>query len=294
MTRVLILGGSGMLGHKLWQHCSGHFDTYVTFRERPELAMFDRDRSISGVTADDLESVRGAMGRVQPDCVVNCIGIVKQDPASRDPLRSLAVNSMLPHHLAAICRSAGARLILLSTDCVFSGERGHYREDDHPDAHDLYGRTKFLGEVPDAGHCLTLRTSMVGRELAGAQGLVEWYLGQAGARVPGYRRAIFSGLTTLALARLIGNLIEESPSLHGLYHVAGEPISKYAFLSLLGEAFPRGTELVADDTFVCDRSLDGARFAAATGFRSPSWQEMIAEMRNDPTPYDAIRGGAAS
>jgi dTDP-4-dehydrorhamnose reductase len=290
--RVLILGGSGMLGHKLWQHCADRFDTYATFREPPSSAIFDPERAIAGVDAGDLGSIRGALERARPDWVVNCIGIVKQDPAARDPLVSLGVNSMLPHQVAAMCASAGARLIHLSTDCVFSGERGGYRENDFPDAHDLYGRTKLLGELSEAEHCLTIRTSLIGRELSGSQGLMEWFLSRAGTRVHGYRHAIFSGFATPAMARLVGDLIAQRTPLHGLYHVAADPISKYELLSLLNEAFQCGVEIVPDDAFHCDRSLDGSRFTAATGFRSPSWQAMIAEMRNDPTPYSALRGAA--
>jgi dTDP-4-dehydrorhamnose reductase len=294
MTRVLILGGSGMLGHKLWQHCAGRFDTWATFRASPRAPIFDPDRSLTGVHADDLDSIREAVRSVRPDCVVNCIGIVKQDPAARDPLRSLAVNAALPHHVARFCAESDARLIHLSTDCVFSGDRGLYRESDFADAHDLYGRTKFLGEVVDDPRCLTLRTSMIGRELAGNQGLLEWFLSRAGGAAGGYTRAIFSGLTTQAIARVIGDLVERGPDLRGLFHLAADPISKFDLLSMINEVFECGIALERDDGVVCDRSLDGSRFAAATGFRPAPWREMIEDMRNDPTPYDLIRRGATS
>ena len=204
--KTLILGGSGMLGHKLWQTLAGRFDAYATFRQRPAVyagyEIFDLARAVENVSAQDFDSIVRAMAKVQPEVVINCIGVVKQDAAAKDPLTSIYINSLFPHRLAEVCRAANARLIHLSTDCVFSGQRGGYAESDPSDAEDLYGKSKFLGEVAGEG-CLTLRTSMIGRELAGSQGLLEWFLGQQGKSVRGFRQAIFSGFTTQALAEII-------------------------------------------------------------------------------------------
>ena len=218
--------------------------------------------------------------------MINAVGVIKQRAEAQDAVASIRVNALLPHELAAACASAGARLIHLSTDCVFSGIKGGQRESDAPDPPDLYGRSKWLGE-PDAPHVLTLRTSMVGRELETRFGLVEWFLAQRGGSATGYRRAIFSGLTTIALARLIGELIEKHADLAGLWHVAAEPISKYELLKLLNSAYGSPVTLTPDDGFLCDRSLDGSRFRARTGFTAPSWPDMIAALHADPTPYDS-------
>jgi dTDP-4-dehydrorhamnose reductase len=269
MTRVLILGGSGMLGHELYQHCATRFDVYATFRTPPAAPIFDPARCVIA----DIDAIPRAIIDLRPSVVVNCLGIVKQDPAASDPQRAVAVNAEFPHRLAGL----GARLIHLSTDCVFSGARGHYRESDAPDPCDLYGRTKLAGEVTGP-NCLTIRTSMIGRELRGTNGLVEWFLSRAGTRVNGWTRAIFSGFTTAVMARIIGDIIETHPALTGLYHVASAPISKFDLLSMLNDAFECGTEIVPNDSVVCDRSLDALRFNAATGFQPPSWQEMISEM----------------
>jgi dTDP-4-dehydrorhamnose reductase len=290
--RVLILGGTGMLGHKLSQVCRREFDCYVTVRTsntaRLPTAIFDPGRVVTGVTADDFDSVVQAFATVRPTVVVNCIGIVKQQRAAHDPLTSLAVNATFPHRLARLCRATGARLIHLSTDCVFSGTRGHYTEADAPDPSDIYGRTKLLGEVGEGA--LTIRTSMIGRELTTSQGLIEWFLSRRGGTASGFRRAIFSGLTTIALAETIATIIREQPTLSGIWHVAAEPIAKYTLLDLVRDAMHLDIELIADDTVVIDRSLDGARFHDATGWVAATWPAMIEEMAADPTPYEDLRG----
>ena len=284
---VLVLGGSGMLGHRLWQTLDGRFDTYATVRKPPDglecTGMPGRGRMIAGVAAEDFGTVSKAVESVRPQVVVNCIGIVKQAEAARDPVASISVNSLFPQRLARECRERSIRLIHISTDCVFSGRKGGYTESDPPDPEDLYGRTKLLGEVEGTG-CLTLRTSMIGRELDTSFGLVEWFLGQEGKAVSGYRRAIFSGFTTIALAEIISAVISGHPGLHGLYHVASEPISKFDLLSLIREVYGLHIEIQPDESVVCDRSLNGDRFRRATGLMAPGWPEMIRQMHSDPYP----------
>ena len=281
-----------MLGHKLWQTLAGRFDAYATFRRRPAVyarfEIFDLARAVENVSAQDFDSVVRAVAKVQPEVVINCVGVVKQDAAAKDPLTSIYINSLFPHRLTEVCRAANARLIHLSTDCVFSGKRGSYAESDPSDAEDLYGKSKFLGEVAGEG-CLTLRTSMIGRELAGSQGLLEWFLSQQGKSVRGFRHAIFSGFTTQALAEIIAWIIEEHAELQGVWHVAAEPISKFDLLTLIKDTAGLKIEIEPDDTFSCDRSLNAERFRQATGFVSPSWSDMISRLFQDTTPYSEIR-----
>jgi len=299
--RVLVLGGTGMLGHKLAQvllrNCERDsresFDVAVTtrgpasaFEGHPVLGTMQR---LGGVRAEDLDSVTRAVADFRPDAVLNAIGLVKQDPRARDPLEAIRVNALFPHRLAQLCRASGARLIHFSTDCVFSGRRGHYRESDPPDPRDLYGRAKLLGEVDEEG-CLTLRTSIVGRELRGGRGLLEWFLSHAEAeRVHGYTRAVFSGLTTRALAERVVHLLRRHPALSGVWHVASEPVSKHELLCRFRDAFDLRIEIEPDERVVCDRSLDARRIEAATGLPRPTWDEMIEDLRRDPTPYAEIR-----
>jgi dTDP-4-dehydrorhamnose reductase len=287
LMRVLILGGGGMLGHKLWQVCRDRFDTWVTVRG-PRAAyrrfgIFDESRLVAGVDAGDFDSIVRAIGQTRPDAVVNCIGIVKQLAAARDPIQSIAVNSLFPHRAAALCAAAGARFVHLSTDCVYAGTKGHYTEQDVADATDLYGRSKLLGE-PDAPS-LTLRTSMIGRELSTSSGLVEWFLANRGKTVAGYTRAYFSGLTTEALSHTIADLIEGQPSISGVQHLAAEPISKYDLLVMLRDTLAVPIDIQPRDEPAIDRTLDGSRLAAAAHLRVPGWPEMIRALAEDPTPY---------
>jgi dTDP-4-dehydrorhamnose reductase len=281
-----------MLGHKLCQVFEGRFQTYATFRqnanELAQMGLFDSSRAIGNVSANDADSVTRAVASTHPAVVVNCIGVVKQDSAAKDPLTSITINALFPHRLAQICRAAKARLIHLSTDCVFSGRVGSYKEDDPADAEDLYGKSKFLGEVSGES-CLTLRTSMIGRELCGSQGLVEWFLSQQGKSVRGFRRAIFSGFTTRSLAEIIARIIEEHTELEGVWHVAAEPINKFDLLTLIKEMGGLNIHIEPDEIFACDRSLNGARFRQATGFVPPSWSDMISQLFQDTTPYAEIR-----
>jgi dTDP-4-dehydrorhamnose reductase len=290
--RVLILGGTGMLGHKLWQVCAQRFETCVTCRRAPDgvarAGFADSARILAGVSVEEFESVARALRAARPAVVVNCIGIVKQAAAARDPARSLMVNAFFPRRLAQLCRARGARLIHISTDCVFSGQKGGYREGDLPDARDLYGRTKLLGEVSGAG-CLTLRTSMIGRELEQSYGLLEWFLSQGGKRIHGYTRAIFSGLTTNCLSELIAELIAEYPQLEGVRHLAGDSISKFDLLDLIRRFYDVDVEITPDERVVCDRSLNAEWIRRETGLSAPTWPDMVARMSEDITPYTEYR-----
>lgn len=288
--RALVLGGAGMLGHRLWRELATRMDAYVALR-RPfsdyaSLDYFDERRVIDRIDATSNDDLDRAFSVARPDVVVNAVGVVKQHREATNTANTIAVNSLLPHRLADRCSDAGARLIQISTDCVFRGTRGAYTEADTPDANDLYGRSKVLGEV-GRDHCLTVRTSMVGREIRSTHGLIEWFFSQRGRTVPGFTRALFSGLTTLELSRVIADIMERHPDLHGVWHVAGEPTTKFDLLTIVNDAFGLESTLEANDSFVCDRTLDASGFMNATGYKPPTWATMVAELAADPTPYDA-------
>jgi dTDP-4-dehydrorhamnose reductase len=292
MKRVLVLGGAGMLGHKVLQVCGARFDTWATFRGDVEryvsCGLVDRQRAVTGVDAMRFETVERALREVKPDVVVNCIGVVKQLAEGHDPIVSITINSLLPHRVAAVCADIGARVIHVSTDCVFSGRKGMYLESDQPDAEDLYGRSKLLGEVATE-NALTLRTSIIGRELRSTTGLVEWFLSNRGGGVKGFSEAVFSGLTTPALAALIGDLIASDLPLHGLYQVSAEPINKYDLLLLLDRAYEANVMIHRSTELRIDRSLDSTRFRQAAGWQPASWPDMVTALAHDPTPYELWR-----
>jgi len=289
--RVLILGGSGMLGHKLVQTLKPRFEVWTTLRSGTaaygRTGLCEMSRVIPGVDGHRFETIVSAFACARPAVVVNCIGIIKQVKAAKDPIESLTINALLPHRVAGLCAATGARLIHISTDCVFAGTRGSYRESDVADAADLYGRSKLLGEV-DAP-ALTLRTSIVGRELRGSTGLLEWFLSRAGGSADGYTRARFSGVTTPQLASVVGDLIERHAELSGLYHVAAAPISKHDLLLLIRDAFGLCVDVRPREEPAIDRTLDGSRFAAETGLRAPDWPAMVRSLAADPTPYEDWR-----
>jgi dTDP-4-dehydrorhamnose reductase len=291
--KIIILGATGMLGHKLMQVLADKFLITGTMRgESSDLSdhpVFSDMKIIGNIRADDLKSVYKAIDTTEPDVVINCIGIVKQLPAAQDPLQSIAINALFPHQLAQICRQKKIRLIHLSTDCVFSGHKGNYTETDPSDAEDLYGKTKFLGEVDYPG-CLTLRTSIIGRELDTTHGLIEWFLSQEGKTVSGYKKAIFSGLTTIALSAIIAEILADHPHLSGVYQIASEPISKYDLLNLVKKTYNMKIRIVPDETIINNRSLNPEKFKKETNIKIPSWEYMIEEMYRDPTPYTTFRG----
>jgi len=287
--RALILGGNGMLGHRLCQVLSVRMETWATFRDNPakyeQYNFISQQRALGGVHVEDVASVRGALESVQPDAVVNCIGIVKQRDEARQAIPSIQVNALFPHQLADLCQEYDARLVQISTDCVFSGLRGGYTEADVPDPVDLYGRSKLLGELNRPG-CLTLRTSIIGWQLNTFSSLLSWFSQQRGQRIKGYQRAIYSGFSTQVLAGLISDLIETRPDLSGLYQVASEPISKYDLLVALRDKLGwDDIQIEADDNFYCDRSLVGTRFSVATGWKAPGWDEMLSGLAEEWPMY---------
>ena len=293
--RTLILGGGGMLGHKLYQVLSPRGETYVTVRrsarayERYDL--FAAPAVIDGINVTDPDHLHRAFSTAKPDAVVNCVGIIKQLKEAHDPIPSITINSLLPHRLADLCAACGSRLVHISTDCVFSGEQGPYTEQSLPDANDLYGRTKLLGETnaERSPHAITIRTSIIGREMETSSGLVEWFLSQKGKTIRGYQNALFTGFTTIELSRIIEDILYDHPELGGLWQVSSNSVSKFELLGLINEVYGVDVGIEPDSAFHCDRRLDSSLFRAATGFTPPSWPEMIEEMRNDPTPYDTWR-----
>ncbi len=280
--KILILGVTGMLGSAVFRSFSAdaEHETWGTVRSGAALRNFPQqgqERLLSGVDVLDQDALIAVLAKVRPDVVINCVGLIKQLADAKDPLIALPINAMLPHRLARLCELAGARLIHISTDCVFSGRKGLYLESDLSDAEDLYGKSKYIGELHDLPHAITLRTSIIGHELGSNYALVDWFLSQEGG-VKGFTKAIFSGLPTVELARVIKDFVVPHPQLNGLYHVAAKPIDKFRLLSLVAAQYGKAIDIRPDDALVIDRSLDGSRFREATGYVAPEWPELIRRM----------------
>lgn len=287
--KVLVVGGGGMLGHKLVEKWSSKFEIWTTVRNNFEFyenfRFLKKGNTLDKTDIADTKAVEMIFQRVKPDVVVNAVGIIKQLPSSKNVIKTLSVNSIFPHQLAELTSKYGARLITISTDCVFGGGKGNYNENDIPDASDLYGISKHLGEVA-AENCLTLRTSIIGRELKTSHSLVEWFLSQRGKKVRGFVNAVYSGFPTVILAGILADIIENHRHLSGLYHVSSDPINKFELLRLINDAYNAQAEIEPFEDFRIDRSLNSAKFRAATEFDPPEWSEMVKMMARDNALYE--------
>lgn len=269
---------------------TGH-DVVAATRRVPEgevLIALSGAHIISGIDARFNETLAATFAEARPDAVVNAIGIVKQRPAAKEAVESIRINSLLPHELAAMCVDVGAKLVHISTDCVFSGAKGDYTEGDLPDPVDLYGRSKLLGEVVGPG-CLTIRTSIIGLELSEGSGLIEWFLRQTGS-ASGWSRAMYSGVTTAELSRVIVELLSRDDPLNGLWHLSADPISKLDLLVKLRDLLGREIKLVPDDSVTIDRTMNSDRLRSAASYEPPSWDLMLSELATSVREREFRRG----
>ena len=279
--KVLVIGASGMIGSTVLRVLSekNDSDVFGSIRDGNFRRFFSESiaaRLVAGVDVEQTDHLVKLLDQIRPDVVVNCAGLTKHKPEADDPLVSIPINTLMPHRLAGLCKLVGARLIHVSTDCVFSGAKGSYVEDDFADARDVYGKSKALGEL-HYPHTVTLRTSTIGHELQSQYGLLDWFLAQEG-RCKGYSRAIFSGLPTVVFAQIIRDLVIPNLALSGLYHIAAKPINKLELLGLIADVYGKQIDIIPDDNLILDRSLDAQRFQLATGYIAPEWPELINTM----------------
>jgi len=275
VKNILILGVFGMLGHKMLQYLDVEFSVTGTLRKHNTSTVLSQYNLFDNVDAKDFSTVSSVLDYIDPDVIINCIGIIKQLPEANDWNISHAINAEFPHKLSTYARAYNMQLIHISTDCVFDGKAGGYKETDIPNATDIYGRTKFAGEVPDA---LTLRTSIIGRELGTCHGLLEWFLSKRGTKVQGYKKSLFSGVTTNELSKLVYDIISSRKNLTGLYHVAATPVSKFDLLAGINYYLENKVEIEPVDGEIIDRSLNGHKLKCDFKYTPPNWNEMLNEM----------------
>lgn len=281
--RVLILGITGMLGNAVFKTflSNRQYEVWGTLRNEQMLQYFPKafhNKTYSNIDVLNHDSLREIFERVQPQIVINCIGLIKQLAQVNDPLSVIPINTLFPHQLAKICGSTGSRLIHISTDCVFSGRALEpYTELCKSDAEDLYGKSKYIGEVSHLSHVVTLRTSIIGHELNSNYGLVDWFLSRIGT-VKGYVNAIFSGLPTYELAKVIHDFVIPNNDLTGLYHVSSEPISKFTLLNMIADIYDKNVVIEPEYTIKINRALNSARFKNQTSYVAPEWPILIESM----------------
>ena len=281
--RVLIIGASGMLGRTLTKYLSkfDELDVFYTSRKIDSSVSQNLNNhfNFNIKNSNDYENLLKIIEECQPHFVVNCVGIVKQLIQEIDPYIVSSVNSDFPRKLLKVCKKYSTHLIHISTDCVFSGKKGNYKEVDIPDCNDLYGLSKLQGEIVDSAQAITIRTSIIGHELYSSRGLVEWFLSQNGS-VSGYKNAIFSGLPTVELSRIIKEIIIPR-KLSGLFHVSADPINKFELLHLIAKQYKKNDiKILPSYDLVIDRSLDYNKFFEATGYVSKSWPDLIEYMHS--------------
>jgi dTDP-4-dehydrorhamnose reductase len=289
--KLLILGASSMQGHKMFQMLGKTFpETYGTIPGKVSAEPFNRipffqtDKVVPDVNPMDFQCLERMIKDLRPDWVLNCLRVATHGSEVAPPVLNITVNSLLPHRLAEMAAAQGAKLMHFSSDCVFSGKKGFYTEEDTPDATHAYGQTRLLGDVC-AENTLVLRSSVIGRELTGHTSLLDWFLMQAGKEIKGFTRAIYSGLSSIETARVVQMILEKTPVLTGLYHVASEPINKYDLLKLAQEAFRADVTIRKEEGTSVDRSLNAEKFRAATGYVAPSWRSMMKELAADSAQY---------
>ena len=280
--KILIFGASGMLGHNLFETFSENkkFETFGVIRKTVSVNVFrenaKRIKSISD--AKEIEEITDLIKEVSPQVIINCIGLIKQKDNLKNIVESIQLNSLFPHLLQIASRDVGAKLIHFSTDCVFSGKKGSYKEEDLPDSVDIYGLSKRLGEI-DANGALTLRTSIIGHEIMSDVSLLDWFLNQEDS-IKGYKKAIFSGLTTIEISKVLQQIILNNFSLSGIYHLSVNPISKYDLLKLVAKIYKKNIEILEDTEVKIDLSLDSSKFSSITGYNPPSWEMLIKDLNN--------------
>jgi dTDP-4-dehydrorhamnose reductase len=282
-TKILILGASGMLGSTLLRYfiLQSDVEVFGTSRSSHSVRNLPADAQSHvklNIDVENPDHLLRLFADLQPHVIINCVGIIKQLSGSDDPLNAIPINSLLPHRLAKLCSATGARLIHFSTDCVFSGTKGMYKEDDLADSADLYGRSKLMGEA-QYSNVITLRTSLIGHELNSNNSLINWFLSQSGS-VRGFRRAIFSGLPTIEISRVLRDFVLPNSGLCGLYHLSVDPINKFDLLRLVAQCYGKKIEIIPDDEPIIDRSLDSTRFRQATGFTPKPWNELVQAMHD--------------
>ena len=278
--KILVLGASGLIGRTIYHHLRGYpqYDVIGTLRANGPYKKRQNNQLKYNIDALDFNKLSALVHEVKPSQIINCIGVTKHVQAQSDSTTLIQLNSVLPHFLAKLSNIVNARLIHISTDCVFSGQTGNYSDEDSTDALDIYGKSKALGELTDVRN-LTIRTSTIGHEFGTQHGLLEWFLAQHETCL-GYRSAIFSGLPTITLAKILAESVIPRSDLTGLYNLSSHPINKFDLLNKIKFQYQKDIEILPSDDLKINRSLNSDVLKSKIGLVVPTWDELITEMYN--------------
>ncbi len=287
--KVIILGASGLIGHTLLRELSKDFDVYGVLhkpKEKYNSIFFDAYKTISNIDVLQIERLRESIKGVNPDVILNCTGITTRKINKNNIPDAISLNAAFPHKLAWIAKETNSRVIHFSTDCVFNGKIGNHKEMDTTDADNIYGRTKALGELKEYDNCLTLRSSFIGQELFDKTELLDWFLAQEGNKIKGYRKTLYSGVSTIFMTTIVKKIILDHPTLHGLFNLAPpNPISKYDLLGIAKKEFCVNVEIVPDDYNIHSPTLDGSRLRNKLNINIPNWQKMMSDLARHKLDY---------
>lgn len=279
--RILIIGSNGMLGHMLFSYFASQegFETIGIARKYIN-GFINKNNIINEENFTNPDIINSLIEKLKPNLVINCVGMIKQNPNITNIEESFYLNSFFPKILSQICRIKKIRFLTFSTDCVFSGKKGFYKEDDLVDIQDVYGQSKYLGEVNDCDNTITLRTSIIGKELNTKRGLLEWLISESKSskKVYGFKNVIFSGFPTIEVARIIHRYIIPNNELKGIYHLSSDPIDKFSLLNLIKRIYSLDITILEEYDNVIDRSLDSTKFRSETGFIPHNWEHLIQSM----------------
>ena len=281
--KIVILGSNGLLGNTITKYFFEKADhqTIAVLRNYSKIKLFNEKYHQNFLVIEnilDYIETKKKLEIIRPDILINCIGITNKEKINKPYQieKFININSLFPHRIQRICCELGTRLIHLSTDCIFSGSKGFYSENDNPDPTDIYGRSKLLGEL-DYENTLTIRKSVIGHELVSRKGLLEWFLHQ-NISVEGYKDVIFSGLTVLELAKLIDKYILPRSDLKGILNISGESISKFDLLKIISDVYHKSIEIIPNESIKINRTLNSSKFYKLTGYKPNSWPVLIKSM----------------
>ena len=288
--KVLILGASGLIGHKLLQKLSNDFEVVASLHKMKahynNLSLFKGKNIIEGIDARNFTLIKDLLNDFQPDIILNCIGITKRKENISDLMFSIELNSLLPHKLAAWARENNKKVIHFSTDCVFDGKHGNYNEESLTTAIDNYGKTKSLGEIID-NHNLTIRSSFIGQELFGKTELLDWFLLNEGKKIKGYTKTLYSGVSTIFMSKIVKKIILSYPKLSGLFQLAPNfPISKYDLLCIARDVYNIDIEIIPDHNIIHKPTLNGSKLRKMIDINVPNWSDMMKELADEKNFYN--------